>query len=94
MERLKIRFYRFCRQIPVKIPVNRVFGLFFRSKLKTEPTFREQKLKVRSLDVGSEFDFEQWKGSKVGHVGPRTKNAKIAIAHSKGQRPTRYFLGT
>jgi len=68
MERLKIRFYQFCRQIPVKIPVNRVFRLFFRSKLKTEPTFREQKLKVCSLDVGSEFDFEQWKGLKFDFI--------------------------
>jgi len=46
------------------------------------------------LNVGSEFDFEQWKGSKMGHVRPQTKNAKIAITHSKGQSPKRYFLGT
>ena len=45
-----------------------VFVHFFRSKLKTEPTLREQKLKVRSLNVGSEFDFVQWKGSKFDFI--------------------------
>ena len=62
-----------------------VFGHIFRSKLKTEPTFREQKLKVRSLKVGSEFDFEQRNGSKVGHAGLRTKNAKIGITRRNGK---------
>jgi len=44
------------------------FWALFCSKLKTEPTFREQKFKVCSLNVGSEFDFEQRKGSKFDFI--------------------------